>query len=139
MKRVLGLLVIAAISVSCMALQINIPLTSTPGGSNPKKTRPTSKMLSGTVEDKSDQPISGAVVYLKNMKTLAVKSFFAQKDGTYRFPQLALNTDYEVYAEKDGKKSDVKTISQFDDRYAPTINLRIDLSKQPSSQTDKPQ
>ena len=86
-------------------------------------------MLTGTVLDKSDQPIAGAVVYLKNMKTLAVKSFFAQKDGTYRFPQLALNTDYEVYAEKDGKKSDTKTISQFDDRYAPTINLRIDVNK----------
>ena len=65
-------------------------------------------MLNGTVEDKSEQPIAGAVVYLKNMKTLAVKSFFAQKDGSYRFPQLALNTDYEVYAEKDGKKSDLR-------------------------------
>jgi len=69
------------------------------------------------------------VVYLKNMKTLAVKTFFAQQDGTYRFPQLALNTDYEIYAEKDGKKSGVKTISQFDDRYNPTVNLQIDLSK----------
>jgi hypothetical protein len=69
------------------------------------------------------------VVYLKNMKTLAVKSYFADKVGAYRFPQLALNTDYEVYAEKDGKKSGVKTISQFDDRYNPTINLRIDLNK----------
>ena len=54
---------------------------------------------------------------------------FAQADGGYRFPQLALNTDYEVYAEKDGKRSDTKTVSQFDDRFTPTINLRIDLSK----------
>ncbi len=69
------------------------------------------------------------MVYLKNMKTLAVKSFFAQDDGTYRFPQLALNTDYEIYAEKDGKKSSVKTISQFDDRYSPTVNLQINMSK----------
>ena len=129
MKRFLGWLAIAAISVGCMALQVNIPLTGSPGGSTPKPTRPTSKMLNGNVTDKSDQPIPGAVVYLKNMKTLAVKSFFAQKDGSYRFPQLALNTDYEVYAEKDGRKSDTKTISQFDDRFNPTVNLRIDLSK----------
>jgi hypothetical protein len=120
--------VIATVSVGCMAAQLEIPMggTSVPTA---KKTRPTSKMLSGTVEDKSDKPVAGAVVYLKNMKTLAVKSFFAQQDGSYRFPQLALNTDYEIYAEKDGKKSDVKTISQFDDRFTPTINLRIDVSK----------
>lgn len=136
MKKFLGLLAIAAISVSCMALQVTIPMTGgLGGGSTPKKTRPTSKMLTGTVTDKSDQPIAGAVVYLKNMKTLAVKSFFAQQDGSYRFPQLALNTDYEVYAEKDGRKSDTKTISQFDDRFTPTINLRIDLTKQPPAQT----
>ena len=129
MKRILGLLVIATVSVSCMALQITIPMGSSGGAPSAKKPRPTSKMLTGTVEDKGDKPIAGAVVYLKNMKTLAVKSFFAQQDGTYRFPQLALNTDYEIYAEKDGKKSDVKSISQFDDRYTPTINLRIDLNK----------
>jgi hypothetical protein len=129
MKKVLALLAIATVSLGCMALQLTLPLGGTSGGSTAKKTRPTSKMLSGTVEDKGDKPIAGAVVYLKNLKTLAVKSFFAQQDGTYRFPQLALNTDYEIYAEKDGKKSDVKTISQFDDRFTPTINLRIDVSK----------
>jgi hypothetical protein len=86
-------------------------------------------MLTGTVTDKADQPISGAVVYLKNSKTLVVKSFFTQQDGSYRFPQLGLNTDFEIWAEKDGKKSDNKSISQFDDRFTPTVNLRIDLNK----------
>ena len=130
MKKLFCLLGIVVFSASCMA-QITIPMTGggIGAGSTPKATRPTSKTLNGTVMDKSEQPIGGAVVYLKNMKTLAVKSFFAQKDGSYRFPQLALNTDYEVYAEKDGKKSDTKTISQFDDRYTPTINLRIDVNK----------
>lgn len=139
MKKFLGLFVIAMVSVSCMALQITIPMGGSSSGPTPKKTRPTSKMLNGTVQDKSDQPIAGAVVYLKNMKTLAVKSFFAQQDGSYRFPQLALNTDYEIYAEKDGRKSDVKSISQFDDRFTPTINLRIDVTKQPPAQPNKPQ
>ena len=129
MKKFLGLLAIATVCVGCMTAQITIPVGGGSSEPTPKKIKPTSKMLNGTVQDKSDQPIAGAVVYLKNMKTLAVKSFFAEKDGAYRFPQLALNTDYEVYAEKDGKKSDVKTISQFDDRFSPTINLRIDLSK----------
>lgn len=129
MKKIVGLVGIAIVSISCMAFQLTLPLGGTSSEPSPKKTRPTSKLLNGTVTDDSDKPIAGAVVYLKNMKTLAVKSFFADKDGSYRFPQLALNTDYEVYAEKDGKKSGVKTISQFDDRFTPTINLRIDLNK----------
>jgi hypothetical protein len=127
MKKFFAVLALAAIAATCVMAQVNLPL----GGSGPstKKPRPTSKMLTGTVSDKSEQPIVGAVVYLKNSKSLVVKSFFTQQDGTYRFPQLALNTDYEIWAEKDGKKSDTKSISQFDDRFTPTINLMVNLNK----------
>ncbi|MGA9564108.1 MAG: carboxypeptidase-like regulatory domain-containing protein [Candidatus Korobacteraceae bacterium] len=128
MKRLWLALVIATIFAGCATAQLTLPLGGLSGPSE-KKTKPTSKMLTGTVWDKSEKPIPGAVVYLKNMKTLAVKSYFADKDGAYRFPQLALNTDYEVYAEIDGKKSDTKSISQFDDRFNPTINLKINLDK----------
>lgn len=128
MKKVLAALAITTVLAACAAAQVNLPLGGSSGPS-PKKTRPTSKMLTGTVTDKADQPIAGAVVYLKNVKSLAVKSFFTQQDGSYRFPQLALNTDYEIYAEKDGRRSATKTISQFDDRFAPTINLQIDVNK----------
>jgi hypothetical protein len=129
MKKLWAVVAIAMVSISCMAFQLTLPLGGSSSGSAPKQPRPTSKTLSGTVSDSSDKPVAGAVVYLKNMKTLAVKSFFADQAGAYRFPQLAVNTDYEVYAEKDGKKSGVKTISQFDDRFTPTINLRIDFNK----------
>ena len=129
MKRLTIALALAAVLASCASAQLNLPLGGTSSEPSPKKTKPTSKTLVGTVTDKAEQPIPGAVVYLKNMKTMAVKTFFAQKDGTYRFPQLSLNTDYEVYAEIDGKKSDTKTISQFDDRFSPTIHLQINLNK----------
>jgi Carboxypeptidase regulatory-like domain len=129
MKRLSLALMMAAIFATCAAAQINLPLNGHSPEPAEKKTKPTSKTLNGTVWDKSEKPIPGAVVYLKNMKTLAVKSFFAEKDGVYRFPQLALNTDYEVYAEFEGKKSDTKSISQFDDRFNPTINLKINLDK----------
>ena len=89
----------------------------------------TSRILTGTVLDKSDKPIREAVVYLKNTKTLAMKTYISQNDGTYRFPELSLNVDYEVYAEKDGKKSNTKTLSQFDDREKPNLNLQIDPNK----------
>ena len=129
MKKLCVSLALATTLSACAMAQVNLPLNGPSSEPAPKKTRPTSKMLTGTVTDKSEQPISGAVVYLKNSKTLVVKSFFTQENGSYRFPQLALNTDYEIWAEKDGKKSSTKGVSQFDDRSAPTVNLRIDVSK----------
>jgi hypothetical protein len=47
-------------------------------------------------------------------------------DGTYRFPALAANVDYEIYAQLEGKTSDTKRMSQFDDRKTVNIVLRID-------------
>ena len=128
MKKFFAVLALVTMFATCVVSQVNLPLGGT-GGPSTKKPRPTSKMLTGTVTDKADQPIASAVVYLKNSKTLVVKSFFTQQDGSYRFPQLALNTDFEIWAEKDGKKSDSKSISQFDDRFTPTVNLRIDVNK----------
>lgn len=127
MKKWIVWLALAIVSTGAAA-QVNIPITGA-GPSGPKRQKPTAKMLTGTVTDKAEQPIQGAVVYLKNSKTLVVKSYFTDDKGAYRFPQVALNTDYEVWAEKDGKKSDTKSISQFDDRYNPTINLKINLEK----------
>ena len=125
MKRLILTFVMALIALSCSA-QLQVPLGNPgSGGDSRKNTRVTSRTLTGTVLDKSDGPVSNAVVYLKNTKTLAIKTYIAANDGTYRFPDLVLNVDYEVYAQKDGKKSSTKTLSQFDDREKPNINLQI--------------
>ena len=92
---------------------------------NRKSARITSRVLTGTVSDKSDKPVAEAVVYLKNTKTLTVKTYIAQNDGTYRFPELSPNVDYDIYAEKDGQKSKTKTLSQFDDRDKATSTCRL--------------
>ena len=89
----------------------------------------TTRTLTGVVLDKSDAPVSNAVVYLKNTKSLAVKTVIAGNDGSYRFPELSPNVDYEVYAQRDGKKSDTKVLSQFDDRQKANIVLRINMNK----------
>src|SRR5205823_421854 len=72
------------------------------------------RLLTGRVTDKQEAPIAGAVVYLSNTRTRAVKTFIAGQDGIYRFPALSPSIDYEVYAQFDGHKSDTKTVSQFD-------------------------
>jgi len=86
---------------------------------------PRTKSVSGQVLGSSNQPLPNAIVYLKNTKTLAVKTFIAQNDGGYRFHALSPNVDYELYAEYNGQRSDNKTISQFDSRSQLTIQLKI--------------
>ena len=85
-----------------------------------------SRTVQGKVVNKGEAPIKGAVVHLKDTRTLTQKSFITPDDGEYRFGQLNSNTDYEIWAEQDGKKSSVKTISSFDTKNTFTVILKID-------------
>jgi hypothetical protein len=87
------------------------------------------KNVSGTVLDKGDKPLGGAVVYLKNTKTLAVKSFISQDNGEFRFNALSPNVDYEVYAEFNGARSSTKSVSSFDSKTNVTMTLKVDTGK----------
>lgn len=91
------------------------------------KDKTATRMLTGKVLDKGDNPITNAVVYLSNTRTHAVKTYIVGPDGSYRFPELAPNVDFEVYAQYKGQKSDTKAVSQFDDHRQINIVLRIDV------------
>jgi hypothetical protein len=84
------------------------------------------RTVKGNVADKSDSPLPGAVVLLKNTRTNAVRSTFADADGNYRFSGLDPNADYEVRAELEGAKSAAKTVSSLDNRKEIVLNLKID-------------
>lgn len=77
---------------------------------------PVQRVLDGKVVDKNDKPITGAVVYLKDSKTMSVKSYLTDEEGHFRFGQLSQNIDYEVWAEQNGVHSKSKNISSFDNR-----------------------
>ena len=113
-KLLLAIVLVAGVSMLVLG-------KATPAWGQQQQTR----SLQGQVIGDNDAPLAAAVVYLKNTKTLAVKTFIADKDANYRFNALSPNVDYEVYAEKDGKKSETKTLSSFDSRKQATINLKI--------------
>ena len=84
-----------------------------------------SRTLTGHVTSAQNEPLQKAIVYLKNTKTLAIKTYISEGDGSYRFSGLASNVDYEVYAEHEGAHSDTKTLSAFDNRKQANINLKL--------------
>ena len=84
-----------------------------------------SRTLIGHVMNAQNGPLQKAIVYLKNTKTLAIKTYISEGDGSFRFSGIAPNIDYEVYAEHEGAHSDTKTLSGFDSRKEVTMTLKI--------------
>jgi len=91
----------------------------------PKKTQIV-RSVTGVVLDQNDDPIPHAIVYLKNKKTLTIKTSITNDKGSYQFAGLVPNQDYELYADVNGSKSPAKTLSGFDSREKTTLNLHID-------------
>ncbi len=77
MKRTLGTVAVLLFALNCLAWQLTLPLGGSSSSDSHKATRVTSRTLTGVVLDKSDAPVSNAVVYLKNMKSLALKTVIA--------------------------------------------------------------
>ncbi|HET7206231.1 MAG TPA: carboxypeptidase-like regulatory domain-containing protein [Terriglobales bacterium] len=91
-----------------------------------KKDNSAGRLLTGKVYNRHDNPLPGSVVYLTNTRTHTIKTYIVGQDGAYRFPALSPDIDYEVYAQLNGRRSDTKTASQFDNRSVINIDLRID-------------
>jgi hypothetical protein len=87
------------------------------------------RMVEGTVYDPQDQEVDGAVVQLKNAKTLQIRSFITRDKGAFYFHGLDPNTDYTLKADFQGATSPVRTLSSFDSRKKPVMNLKLEPKK----------
>jgi hypothetical protein len=111
----------AGIVVCTLLLVWSAIATATPD----KKDKAVGRLLFGKVLDPQDNPLPDAIVYVTNTRTRAVKTYIVGPDGTYRFPALSTAVDYEVYAQYNGRKSDTKSVSQFDDRSQVYVDLKV--------------
>ncbi len=83
------------------------------------------RTVMGIVTDSGGKPASGAVVLLKDTKTLQIRSYVTKNDGIYRFLGLSANDEYELRAQRNGAVSNAKTLSQYDSRKQAKIDLKI--------------
>ena len=74
------------------------------------------RSVEGSVIDADSSPVQGATVFLQNTKTKSIRSYTSSNNGRFRFAQVSMSDDYDLWAEKDGKKSQTKTVSSWDAR-----------------------
>jgi len=87
------------------------------------------RSVQGVVNNAQGEAVNGAVVQLKNTKNLQIRSFITRDNGTYFFHGLSTDVDYELRADFDGASSGAKTLSSFDSRKQPVVNLKLEQKK----------
>lgn len=102
-----------------------------------KREAKTERIVQGTVTDEDGKFINDAVVQLKDMRTLQVRSYITQTDGSYHFSGLKIDNDYQLLARHSGMTSGWKTLSVFDTRKEPVINLKLDKKEKPEKTEGK--
>jgi Carboxypeptidase regulatory-like domain len=85
----------------------------------------TTRTVEGRVTNAENRPVSDAVVQLKNTKTLQIRSFITQQDGNYHFAGLQTDVEYQLKADHGGVSTSWKTLSVFNSKKTPVINLKL--------------
>lgn len=100
--------------------------------SSDKKDKPRDRShrdVAGIVMLQDESPVSGAVVKLKNLRSLQVRSFITQAEGKYVFQNLSSSVDFELRAEYKGMASANRSLTIYDTRLDPVINLKLEPAK----------
>ena len=99
---------------------------------NQKKEKPRDpniRNVQGVVTLPDGTPAEGAVVQLKNLKTLQVRSFITQDKGSYQFQNLPTSIDFELRADFKEFASSARSLSVFDKRLDAIVNLKLEPKK----------
>jgi hypothetical protein len=107
------------------ALLLALAMASPLSFAQNKKSEQNDRSVRGTVTSAEDAPVSGAVVQLKNTKSLQIRSFITKEDGGFHFEGVSPDVDYQLRADYRGSASPTKTVSSFDSRKDVVINLKL--------------
>ena len=118
MKRI----VMGLVAAVALAGVVTLPAYGQKKDTNERQTR----SVQGVVTNDGDTPLEGAVVQLKDTKSLQIRSFITKQNGTFHFHTLNPDIDYELRAEHQGATSGSKTLSSFDGRKSAVVNLKIE-------------
>ncbi len=83
------------------------------------------RAVSGSVVDAASTPVAGATVFLRDLKSKSIRSYTSDEKGRFRFAQVNMAEDHELWAERNGKKSAVKTVSSWDTRKEFETELKL--------------
>jgi hypothetical protein len=110
-----------------LVLAVAVALGAPPQDEKPnKKEEATLRSVQGTVFDGEDKPVVGAIVQLKDVRTMQMRSYISKADGEYHFSGLKIDDDYELEARNKNLTSGPKKISIFDNRKIVIQNLKAD-------------
>ncbi|MGB9406431.1 MAG: carboxypeptidase-like regulatory domain-containing protein [Terracidiphilus sp.] len=83
------------------------------------------RVVIGSVVDANSAPVAGATVFLRDIKSKTIRSYTTTERGRFRFAQVNMAEDHELWAEKDGRKTAVKSISSWDARKEFEVELKM--------------
>ena len=83
------------------------------------------RVVFGNVLDANSAPVIGATVFLKDLKSKAIRSYTTTEKGRFRFAGVNMAEEHELWAEMNGKKTAVKTISSWDARKEFEVELKL--------------
>jgi hypothetical protein len=116
--RLIGIISLFVAATSFCFGQAQAPVIGQPGTN-------TTRSIEGNVVDDHGSPVPRAIVLLKDMKTLQIRSYIAQNDGSYHFYDLSGDINYQLRAEAAGLTSPDKTVSVFNSHKVVKLNLKL--------------
>ena len=120
---------IGALAVTLALLACCGALSSSALAQEKKKGSSQTRNVHGVVHASDGAPQAGAVVELENKRTLQVRSFITQADGSYYFHDLNMDVDYGLRARYHDAVSNAHTISTFDSHPDVAIDLQLKVPK----------
>jgi hypothetical protein len=115
-----------AVSILAVALLLASGLLAQKKTKEERREEANSRSVQGRITGADDKPVAGAVVQLKDMRSLQVRSFITLDDGAYHFFGLKGDIEYQLTAKAGDAGAGPKTLSIFDSRKEAILNFKLD-------------